>query len=153
MADTKSFRPSPAQIRDWAKWLVTSAIATVAAMVTTLKWIDKHTTDDELEQRMQLHDRDPDSHHTLLDRVILQSEQTKEMAARLARAEEAAREDRQAVYWAYWVHVGEKAAELTPDGRRRADAASDARDRFEAYYRQGMSPQEAFRRALRTPVP
>lgn len=153
MEKPRSLRPSPEAVRDWGKWLITSTISVVAALITTLKWVDKHATDDEVRDAVADHDRDAAAHHDLADRVIKQAEASREMAERLARAEEAARHDHEAVYWAWWVMVGDKAAELERDGRKRQLAAVEARDRYDAYFRQGMSPQEAFRRALRTPLP
>ena len=53
----------------------------------------------------------------------------------------------------YWWLVGDKAAQLEHDRRRRAQAARDARERFLRYVREGESFEEAYRHALPSSVP
>lgn len=146
----KSLLPSAAS---WAKNVAASIIATATALITTYKWIESHATEDEVRGMIAAHDVDDASHPELIERVLEQAEQSKEASLRLERMAEAQRLDHDAVYWSYWVRVGEKAAELERDGRKVRATAAEARDRFEAYYRSGNTLEAAFRRALRTPVP
>jgi hypothetical protein len=53
----------------------------------------------------------------------------------------------------YWWLVGDKAAQLERDRRRRSQAARDARERFLRYVREGESLEEAYRHALPSSVP
>ncbi len=60
------------------------------------------------------------------------------------------------LYELYWYYVGDKAAELELDPRRRAEEANEARDRFERYVKDSdgkISYEEAFRRSLRSRFP
>ncbi len=149
----KSLRPSPETVRDWSKWLVTSAISIAAALITTYKWVDKHATEEEVVAMIRQHDADQVAHKALLDSLANQAALAFEHGKQLAQAQEQAKRDREALFWAYWVLVGDKASELEQDPRKRRRTAEETRDRFEAYYRQGFALADAFRRALKTPVP
>lgn len=146
----RSIIPSAAS---WAKNVASSIIATAAALITTYKWIESHTTEDEVQAMIAAHDVDESSHPHLIELVIKRAEAAKDQGDLVQRMTEQQRRDHDALYWSYWVRVGEKAGELERDGRKVKDTAADARDRFEAYYRSGNTLEESFRRALRTPLP
>jgi hypothetical protein len=108
-----------------------------------------------VERTIQAHDRELDgaSHPTLQVRLKaledhwaahnLADEKTRLNAARFE----------QDLKELYWFRVGEKAAELEPDWRRRAQAARDARERFERYVNSGKCLKDAYTRTLETPPP
>lgn len=138
-----SLRPSPAQVLGGIKWFASTMIAIGSTLIATYRWIDDHATEAEVDAKIG----------PLLDRLADEEGARRALAAELAAARAEAERTRQAVWWAYWWRVGEKAAELERSPERRSQAARRARDRFEGYYQQGLSAEDAYRRALDRGLP
>lgn len=139
----RSLRPTPAQVFAGVKEAARTLFTIGAALIAMYRWIDSRADKASVEAQ----DR------AILDALADETEARRALGAQLERERQRADADRDALLWLYTIRVGEKAAELEPDARKRARAADRARDRFEGYYREGMSAEDAFRRALGGGVP
>lgn len=137
-----SLRPSPAQVLGGIKWAATTLIAIGSTLIAMYRWVDEHATEAEVAAQIA----------PLLDRLADAEAERRAQAAALERTRQDLERTRQAVWWAYWARVGEKAAELERDPQKRSRAASRARERFESYSA-AMPIDEAYRRALDRGMP
>ena len=135
-----------------ALWPVLVALAGGASVTYT--WV-KTQHSSHLGSVIAAHDREleKDAHPTLQIRLKALEDHwnahTRDYDDRLTKLELMEQDLKEM----YWFKVGDKAAELEPDRRLRAQAARDARERFERYVNSGKCLKDSYRRALETPPP
>jgi hypothetical protein len=131
-----------------ALWPVLTALATGA--VATWGWLEA-SLDKRIEAAVRAHDdggHDATPHPDLQERLqALEVYRNAHMQDHTALRSRVAQTE-QGLQEAYWWLVGDKAAELERDRRRRAEAAREARERFLRYVAEGQSLDEAYRHAL-----
>lgn len=150
-----SFRPSPsqlAQLYSLAKWAVSTGAAVVTALLSASAWVENHVTQQELEERLKPVDANAAA---LLDRLAAETGERRALGAELEAQRKELDRTRLDLQWSWWWFTGIRQAELehSKDPRKVQRAAEAARDRFDAYVRQGMTFEEAHRRAVRRGLP
>lgn len=125
-------------LRDWLTWSVAAATSVGAAVWGVAQTLQGYVTEAELRRQVQAHS----AAHRPLEGLRRELEAQRERLERLERR----------LQYVYWLKVGEKAAGAAPRPRR-AQAAREARERFAALVRHGISPEEAYRRALDVGLP
>lgn len=126
-------------VKEAGKLLVTIG----GACIALYRWIETRADKGYVDQRDKV----------CLDALADEAEARRAQGVELDRQRAEKDELRRALLESYLRDVGEKAAEIEPDARKRARVAERARDRFEGYFREGMPMDEAFRRALARGVP
>lgn len=129
-------------------------VALVGGATATYTWMrTQHQT--RVERTVQAHDRELDgaSHPTIQVRLkAIEDHWTAHNLAdekRLKKFEQMEQDLKEM----YWFAVGDKAAELEPDRSLRAQAARDARERFERYVNSGKCLKDSYTRTLEMPPP
>lgn len=125
-------------------------------MVTTVlaanAWIQNHVTQQELDDRMKPVDANAAA---LFNKLADEQAERRALGAQLEATRRELDRTRTDLQWSWWWFTGIRQAEIehVRDQRKVQAAADAARDRFDGYVRQGMTFEEAHRRAVRRGFP
>lgn len=143
-----SERPQAPFKRALAVWPAIASL--VAGALGTWGWLE-NKVQSRIDAAVQAHDDGGStSHpHPLLDgRIVTLEAREAQHLKDFAELRTECSRTRTELQEAYWWMVGDKAAELERDPRKRAAAARDARDQFLKYVSEGQSLDKAYQYAL-----
>jgi len=127
-----------------------SIIASVLTSVVSAYGFVQQELDQKIAAAVQAHDEDRANvaHSALRVRLDEAETDVEKQKALLEAAQGRIRLLQAAQYEMYWFRVGEKAAELERDSRKRAQTRGAAQQRFESLVHDGETLEDAYRRAL-----
>ena len=129
-------------------------VALISGASASYVWVSSQV-EERIHQTIREHDREmiTAAHPSIQTRLEALENYWKAHTAETNRIHARTDKAEKQLYEVFWFMVGDKAAELERDPLLRAQAATEARERFRQYVKDGEGLKDAYRHALESSIP